>query len=86
LILKSLSRIIILTVLTTIDLLALPTPLLNEIQIYATPECDSSYPDTYIHSPPPNLNCGDISDKGFQVLSPDPHGFDRDVDGIGCES
>ena len=49
-------------------------------------ECDSSYPDTCIPSPPPNLNCADISDKGFQVSSPDPHGFDRDGDGIGCES
>jgi hypothetical protein len=87
--LKSLSSIIILTVLTTIGLLALPTPLLNELQIDATrdnDECDSSYPDTCIPSPPPNLNCGDISDKRFEVLSPDPHGFDRDGDGIGCES
>jgi micrococcal nuclease len=28
----------------------------------------------------------EISDKGFEVLSPDPHGLDRDGDGIGCES
>ena len=48
--------------------------------------CDSSYPDACIPSPPPNLNCSDIPDKGFQVSSPDPHGFDRDGDGIGCES
>lgn len=41
---------------------------------------------TCIPSPPPNLNCADISDKGFQVSSPDPHGFDRDEDGIDCES
>jgi hypothetical protein len=26
------------------------------------------------------------SEKDFEVLSPDPHGFDRDEDGIGCES
>jgi hypothetical protein len=38
------------------------------------------YPDTCIPSPPPNLNCGDISDKRFEVLSPDPHGFDRDAE------
>jgi micrococcal nuclease len=49
-------------------------------------ECNSSYPDACIQSPPPNLNCGDISDKRFEVLPPDPHGFDRDEDGIGCES
>jgi hypothetical protein len=24
--------------------------------------------------------------KDFAVLPPDPHGFDRDEDGIGCES
>ena len=49
-------------------------------------DCDSSYPNICIPSPPPNLNCGDISEKSFKVLSPDPHGFDRDGDGIGCES
>lgn len=49
-------------------------------------DCDSSYPDLCIPSPPPNLNCSDISDKKFRVFSPDPHGFDRDGDGIGCES
>ena len=48
--------------------------------------CDSSYPDKCILSPPPDLNCQDISDKNFEVLPPDPHGFDRDEDGIGCES
>ena len=58
---------------------------------YATTEdkngdCDSSYPDTCIPSPPPDLNCGDISDKRFEVVPPDPHGFDREGDGIGCES
>ena len=86
---KPSSKIISLTVIATIGLLALPSTVLNELQIDATTdngECDSSYPDTCIPSPPPNLNCGDISDKRFEVLSPDPHGFDRDGDGIGCES
>jgi hypothetical protein len=86
---KSQSKIIILTVIATIGLLALPSTMLNELQIDATTDnddCDSSYPDTCIPSPPPNLNCGDISDKRFEVLPPDPHGFDRDGDGIGCES
>ena len=49
-------------------------------------QCDSSYPDVCISSPPPDLNCSDISYKDFKVLPPDPHGFDRDGDGIGCES
>ena len=48
--------------------------------------CDPSYPDTCISSPPPDLDCGEISDKHFKVVPPDPHGFDRDGDGIGCES
>ena len=42
-------------------------------------DCDPSYPDTCIPSPPPNLNCKDISEKRFKVEPPDPHG-------IGCES
>ena len=48
--------------------------------------CDSSYPDFCIPPPPPDLNCADILDKRFTVLPPDPHGLDRDGDGIGCES
>jgi len=34
---------------------------------------------------PPDLNCGDISYRNFYVLPDDPHGFDGDKDGIGCE-
>ncbi len=49
-------------------------------------DCDSSYPDFCIASPPPDLDCGDISQKRFTVLQPDPHRFDGDKDGIGCES
>jgi hypothetical protein len=48
--------------------------------------CDPSYPTVCIKSPPPNLNCPDIPHKNFQVTGSDPHGFDRDNDGIGCES
>lgn len=48
--------------------------------------CDPSYPDFCIASPPPDLNCPDISQKGFTVSGSDPHGFDRDNDGVGCES
>lgn len=33
----------------------------------------------------PDLDCGQIGFRRFQVAPPDPHGFDRDVDGIGCE-
>jgi hypothetical protein len=48
--------------------------------------CHPSYPDTCIPPPPPNLNCGDIGDTDFEVVGSDPHGFDGDDDGIGCES
>jgi len=50
------------------------------------PLCDPSYPDRCIPSPPPDLDCGDIVYKNFKVSSSDPHGFDRDNDGIGCET
>jgi micrococcal nuclease len=48
--------------------------------------CDSSYPDVCIAPYPPDLDCGDIPYKDFKVLRPDPHGFDGDYDGIGCET
>lgn len=48
-------------------------------------KCDPAYPTVCIPSPPPDLDCGDISHRRFKVLPPDPHGFDRDRDGIGCE-
>jgi hypothetical protein len=49
-------------------------------------ECDPSYPDVCIPPPPPNLTCDDISAQDFEILPPDPHGFDGDDnDGIGCE-
>ena len=50
------------------------------------PSCDPSYPDVCIPVYPPDLDCGEISYKNFKVLQPDPHGFDGDQDGIGCES
>ncbi len=48
--------------------------------------CDPAYPDVCIPSPPPDLDCKDIQFRRFRVLQPDPHNFDRDQDGIGCES
>jgi hypothetical protein len=48
--------------------------------------CDSAYLDVCIPSPPPDLDCSDIQEKNFKVLSSDPHGFDGDNDGIGCET
>lgn len=50
------------------------------------PTCDPSYVGVCIPSPPPDLNCGDIPYRRFKVIGDDPHRFDRDKDGIGCET
>jgi hypothetical protein len=47
--------------------------------------CDPAYPDFCIPPPPPDLDCPDVGTRGFAVLPPDPHHFDADHDGIGCE-
>jgi len=48
--------------------------------------CDPAYPTVCIPPPPPDLDCKDIPFRRFTVLPPDPHRFDADHDGIGCES
>ena len=48
-------------------------------------KCDASYPSVCIPPLPPDLDCGDIKHRRFEVRQPDPHGFDADKDGIGCE-
>lgn len=53
-------------------------------QLQAAPDCNKSYPDVCIPSPP-DLDCKDIRYRNFKVLPPDPHKFDRDKDGVGCE-
>lgn len=50
--------------------------------------CDPSYPTVCI---PPievtgDLDCGQIQFRRFEVIPPDPHQFDLDYDGVGCES
>jgi len=56
-----------------------------------TQTCDPAYPRDLagnkicIPSPPPDLDCKDITYRRFVVLDPDPHNFDTDKDGIGCE-
>ena len=48
--------------------------------------CDPSYPGVCIPPAPPDLDCPQITFRRFKVIPPDPHGFDGDRDGIGCES
>lgn len=47
--------------------------------------CDPCYPTVCIPDVGYDLDCGDISFRRFQCDC-DPHGFDGDSDGIGCES
>jgi micrococcal nuclease len=47
--------------------------------------CDPSYPDVCIPPPPPDLDCADVVFRFFVVQPPDPHGFDGNHDGVGCE-
>jgi hypothetical protein len=47
--------------------------------------CDPGYPSVCIAPAPPDLDCKDVGVSGFVVTGSDPHGFDSDGDGIGCE-
>jgi len=53
-------------------------------RFYVSLSFQEKFPPRNRPSPPP-LNCDDIGQKNFRVLSPDSHGFDRDKDGIGCD-
>jgi hypothetical protein len=53
-------------------------------------KCAASYPTVCIPPPPPDLDCADIPFRNFRVrwdvVNPDPHGFDGNRDGVGCQS
>lgn len=55
-------------------------------RVLAQSSCDASYPDVCIAPAPPDLDCGDIEYRNFRVTGNDPHRFDGDKDGVGCES
>ena len=72
-----------------------PAPVAAPILPIAAPiappsNCDPSYPGICIPIGSADLDCGEIAARWFQVVwnvpNPDPHGFDGDGDGIGCES
>ena len=52
--------------------------------------CEPSYPDFCLPIGTSDLDCGDVQWRRFTVLwdvaNPDPHRFDREGDGLGCES
>jgi hypothetical protein len=50
------------------------------------PPCHPSYPTVCIPPPPPDLDCTQIPHRNFPVVGNDPHGFDGDNDGVGCET
>ncbi len=60
--------------------------LVAPLPLGAQSDCDPAYPDVCIAPPPPDLDCKDITHRDFTVLEADPHNFDGDKDGIGCES
>jgi micrococcal nuclease len=47
--------------------------------------CDPAYPGVCIPPPPPDLDCADVPYTAFRVVGADPHRFDGDHDGVGCE-
>jgi micrococcal nuclease len=56
--------------------------------VAAQTSCDPSYPDFCI-APAwevGDLDCYQVAGAWFTVIPPDPHGFDADYDGYGCES
>ncbi len=56
-----------------------------ELPVASPGDCDLAYPDVCIPPPPPDLQCADVSFRNFRVLPPDPHRFDGNNDGEGCE-
>jgi polyhydroxyalkanoate synthesis regulator phasin len=57
----------------------------SEFDSNLTEGCNSSYPEICITTYSSKLICADIPYRNFKVILPDPHGFDSDADGIGCE-
>jgi micrococcal nuclease len=56
----------------------------------APSNCEPSYPDVCIPVGSADVDCPDLDARRFSVLwnvaNPDPHRFDGDGDGIGCET
>jgi micrococcal nuclease len=62
-----------------------PTVAPRTVSPTARANCDAAYPTVCIPPAPPDLDCGQIPFRRFTVRAPDPHRFDADRDGIGCE-
>lgn len=70
---------------TIISLAALINPFASQQQAPSKQNCDPAYPDFCISQSLSNLKCQDLKQHNFRVLPPDPHNFDRNKDGVGCE-
>ena len=68
---------------TAVAVVATATPV--QAVAPAASNCDPSYPTLCIPIGAPDIDCPDIAARRFPVLPPDPHRFDADHDGIGCE-
>lgn len=62
-----------------------PTPVKPQSAVALPGACHPSYPTVCIPPPPPDLDCADVPHRRFTVIPPDPHRFDGDGDGVGCE-
>jgi hypothetical protein len=65
---------------------AVPTPASQPAVRQPQTNCDPSYPTLCIPAGSSDLDCGDIGARRFPVVGSDPHRFDGDHDGVGCES
>ncbi len=49
-------------------------------------DCHASYPDFCIPASGGDVDCGELTQKDFTALEPDPYGLDGNNDGVACES
>ena len=63
-----------------------PAPVPTQAPIGIGGNCEPSYPTICIPIGSADLDCPDVAASFFTVVPPDPHRFDGDFDGIGCES
>jgi micrococcal nuclease len=68
------------------SLVATPTVTLSSTSSQSDANCSPCYPDVCIPPAPPDLSCKDIPYRNFRVVGCDPHGFDGNNDGVGCEN
>ncbi|MSQ08109.1 MAG: hypothetical protein EXR44_02225 [Dehalococcoidia bacterium] len=76
---------VLFTVILVVLALVLTACKKKDIAATAPGKCDRSYPTVCIPPPPPDLDCNQVKFRRFKVVGADPHHFDRDRDGVGCE-